>query len=640
MKYEQLATEILEGVGGRDNVTSLVHCATRLRFKLKDGSKANAEALKDNPGILMVVESGGQFQVVIGNHVGDVHKAIDSLNGPISEASSTDKGSEAQKENLLSRFIDIVSGIFTPLLGIMAAAGILKGLLALALATGWMDDTSGTYKLLFAASDALFYFFPIVLGYTAGNKFGGNPFITMLIGGALVHPQIMEAFQASQLEGVEPLHFLGVPIIFINYSSSVIPIIFASWVSCWLEKRVDALLHSAVRTFFTPLICMVITVPLTFLLLGPAATWLSQLLADGYKLAYELSPLVAGLIMGAGWQVFVIFGLHWGFVPIIINNFAVNGADTLMPLLLPAVMGQVGATLGILLRSRDPKQEAIAASAVGAGIFGITEPAIYGVTLRLKRPFIFGCIGGSLGAAVLGYFHTTAYSFGLPSVFTFAQVIPPAGFDPSVWAAIAGTAIAFGLAAVASFLFGLSSPTVPQAQAGEPAPAASPSTPAAELDDASANADEDEILLSPMTGQISPLVEVSDPTFANGVMGNGVAITPTDNRVVAPADGVVESVFETRHAIGFKSNKGAEIMIHVGIDTVQLQGKHFNVHVKPGERVNAGDLLLEFDREAIEKAGYQTITPILITNSDEYHDVVVTGAGAIDSGSPLLTLIH
>jgi len=639
MKYSQLATEILELVGGPDNVVSVVHCTTRLRFKLRDRSKANAKALKAHPDIIMVMESGGQFQLVIGPHVNAVYQELVRMGG----FNDLPGGNHHKGENPLSRFIDIVSGIFTPLLGVLAAAGILKGFLTLAVATGWLVNTGGTYKLLFATGDALFYFFPIMLGYTAGKQFGGNPFITMCIGGALVHPQIMEAFRASQFEGDEPLHFFGVPIAWFNYSYSVIPILFAAWVSCRLEKRFDALFHSVVRIFFTPFICLVVTVPLTFLLLGPAATWLSQMLAESYKVAYEFSPLVAGLIMGAGWQVFVIFGLHWGFVPIILNHFAVYGSDTLAPLLLPAVMGQVGATLGIFLRSRDPKLKAIAGPAIGSGIFGITEPAIYGITLRLKRPFVFGCIGGALGAAVLGYFHTTAYVMGFPNIFLFTQVIPPTGLDASMAAAVIGTAIAFALAAIASFLFGLPSPAPSpnEAKTKEEASQLRPLSAASNAAGAPRPAtDDDEILLSPLTGQIVPLAEVGDPMFASGVMGSGLAIIPTSNQLVAPVSGIVKSVFNAHHAIGLQSDKGAEILIHVGIDTVKLEGRHFTAHVKAGDRLKAGDLLLEFDREAIANAGYQTITPVLVTNSEEYREVVPLAESEVEPGTPMLMLVR
>ncbi len=626
MKYQELASEILAGVGGRDNVKSLVHCATRLRFKLRERNKADAEILKKNPGVIMVVESGGQFQVVVGNHVGEVYKALSALAGLGDDMpnSAEDEG-KSKKENLLSRFIDIISGIFTPLLGVMAASGILKGLLALSLACGWLLESSGTFKLLFAASDALFYFFPIMLGYTAGKKFGGNAFVTMTIGGALTHPLMMGAFEASQLAGAQPEYFLGIPITFINYSSSVIPIIFAAWVSCRLEPLFNRVLHSALRNFVTPLMCLMITVPLTFLLIGPVATWLSHLLANGYQTIYAFNPIVAGAFMGAMWQVCVIFGLHWGLVPLMINNLSVLGRDTMSPLLLPAVMGQVGATLGVMLRTRDAKLRVMAGSAVTAGIFGITEPAVYGVTLPNKRPFVFGCIGGALGGAVIGYFHTATYSFGLVSIFTFAQIIPASGFDATVWGAIAGTLVAFLFAAIASYLFGIVPPAEPEAEA---------------FTLANAPLNRRQSVSSPIAGDIIPLAQVKDATFASGLLGKGVAIMPHQGRVVAPVNGSIASLFKTRHAIGIESDEGAELLIHVGIDTVKLDGLHFTAHIKEGDRVKQGDLLIEFDLAAIHAAGFDITTPIIVSNSDDYVDVLVSGQSPVQEQAPLLTLLR
>ncbi len=623
MKYQELASEILAGVGGRDNVKSLVHCATRLRFKLREGSLADAEVLKKNPGIIMVVESGGQFQVVVGNHVAEVYKAVNTLAGFGDDAPVKDD--DGKQENLLSRFIDVISGIFTPLLGVMAASGILKGFLALSLACGWLLEGSGTFKLLFAASDALFYFFPIMLGYTAGKKFGGNIFVTMTIGGALTHPLMMAAFEAAQQPGAQPEHFLGIPITFINYSSSVIPIIFAAWVSCRLEPLFNRVIHSALRNFVTPLMCLVVTVPLTFLLIGPAATWLSHLLANGYQTVYAFNPVIAGAFMGAMWQVCVIFGLHWGLVPLMINNLSVLGRDTLSPLLLPAVMGQVGAALGVMLRTRDAKLRVMAGSAVSAGIFGITEPAVYGVTLPNKRPFIFGCIGGALGGAVIGYFHTAVYSFGLVSVFTFAQIIPAGGFDATVWGAIVGTLVSFVFAAVASYLFGIAPPA-------EDAPAEAPLT--------ETLLNRKQSVSSPIAGDIVPLEQVNDATFASGLLGKGVAIKPHLGRVVAPVNGSVVSLFKTKHAIGIESDDGAELLIHVGIDTVKLDGLHFTAHIKEGDRVMQGDLLIEFDQAAIQAAGFDTTTPIIISNSDDYVDVLTNGHSPVQEQAALLTLLR
>ncbi len=618
MEYHTLAQDILGHIGGRENIVSLVHCATRLRFKLKDNHKADAEGLKENPGIIMVVESGGQFQVVIGNHVHDVWLAVRAEAGLLDEAPAS--AEDKKSGNLFSRLIDVVSGIFTPFIGILAASGILKGLLALAVVCGWLSVESGTYKIWFAASDALFYFFPLVLGYTAGKKFGGNPFITMVIGGALTHPTMIAAFNASQQSGAVTEAFLGIPVTWFNYSASVIPIILAAWVSCWLEKQSTRLLPASMKNFFAPLICLSITVPLTFLVIGPLATWLSQLLANGYQWIYALAPWLAGAAMGALWQVCVIFGLHWGLVPLMINNLAVLGHDSMLPMLLPAVMGQIGAALGVLLRSRDARQKVLAGSSVTAGIFGITEPAVYGVNLPLRRPFIFGCVAGAIGGAVVGFSNTHVYSFGFANIFTIAQMIPPGGVDATLWGGIIGTLLALLLSCGMTLVAGMPRNSTPDA--------AIPVMPG-----------EDDIL-SPMTGTVLALDQVPDATFASGLLGQGAAIIPSDNKVIAPFAGEVASLFQTRHAIGLLSDSGIELLIHVGIDTVRLEGKPFTAYVKVGDRVKPGDLLLTFDRQAILDAGYDLATPIIITNSDAYRDVLTVAGTAVTAGTPLLSIIH
>jgi PTS system beta-glucosides-specific IIC component len=615
MQYQQLADEIIDGVGGKNNIHSVMHCATRLRFKLKDSRKANTAALKQNPGVIMVVESGGQYQVVIGNNVGEVYRLLGTENGP------TD-GESASKENLFARFIDLVSGIFTPFIGVMIASGIIKGLLALMLVLGVMHQESGSYKVLFVASDGLFFFLPILLGFSAGKKFGGNPFISMAIAAALVHPQIMAVVESQKLG--QSLNFFGIPLEILNYSYSVIPIIFAAWVASLIERVVHPRSPSAVRNFTTPLICLLLAVPLTFLIIGPAATWLSRWLAEGYVWIYSLSPTVAGAFMGAIWQICVIFGLHWGLVPVMLNNLATFGQDTLVPLLLPAVMGQAGATLGVMLKSRDLKLKAIAGSAFTASIFGITEPAVYGVTLPHRRPFIFGCIGGALGAAILGYFHTTVYSFGFASIFTFLQIVPPTGIDASVWAAFVGSAVALIFAAVTTYGFGLSA--VPVEVPVEPP-----------VEKASSRR---QAVVSPISGETLPLEQVQDATFASGLLGKGVAIVPQQGRVLSPVNGIVSSMFRTGHAVGLTSDEGAEVLIHVGLDTVKLDGQFFFPRVSNDQPVRVGDLLLEFDLEAIKAAGYDLTTPVLVSNSDDYIDVLILSDGAVSAGAPLLTILN
>lgn len=614
MEYQALAKDILGHVGGKENIVSVVHCATRLRFKLKENQKADADGMKKNPGVIMVVESGGQFQVVIGNHVHDVWQAVRH------EAGLTDDSpvAKTQGENPFSLLIDIISGVFTPFLGILAASGILKGLLALAVVCGWLSPESGAYKIWFAASDALFFFFPLVLGYTAGKKFGGNPFTTMVIGGALTHPTMIAAFNASQQPDAISMVFLGIPITWFNYSSSVIPIILAAWASSWLEKQSAKRLPSSMKNFFAPLLCLGLIVPLTFLIIGPLATWLSQLLVNGYQWVYSLAPWLAGTTIGALWQVCVIFGLHWGLIPLMINNMAVLGYDSMIPMLLPAVFGQVGAAMGVFLRTRDARLKILAGSSLTTGLFGITEPAIYGVNLPLRRPFIFGCVAGAIGGGIVSFSNTHVYSFGVPNIFTIAQMIPPGGVDASLWGGILGTVVSIALSCGLTLVAGMPRrlPLSGEALAIENA------------------------VLSPMTGTLLALDRVADTTFASGLLGNGVAIIPTDNKVIAPFAGEVSSLFTTKHAIGLLSNSGIELMIHVGIDTVKLDGKPFITHVQVGDKVQPGDLLLEFDRQAILDSGYDLTTPIIVNNSDKFRVVMTVAGTSVSAGELLFDVSH
>lgn len=372
MKYEQLARDIIQQVGGKENVNSVVHCITRLRFKLKDESKANTEALKNMDAVVTVMKSGGQYQVVIGNHVPDVYKAVVEVGGFQNQSPIEEE--EGPKGSLFSRFIDIISSIFTPDLGVLAATGMIKGFNALFVALGWLDATSGTYQLLNAIGDSLFYFFPIFLGYTAIKKFGGSPFIGMAIGAALVYPTLSTLTAGDPLYTVfagtmfeSPIHitFLGVPVILMTYSTSVIP--------------------DVVKMFIVPLLTLLIIVPLTFILIGPIATWAGMLLGSATVAVYNLSPLVAGLFLGGLWQVFVIFGLHWGLVPVAINNLTSLGSDPVLALVFAASFAQIGAVLAVFLRIKNQKIKTLSIPAFISGIFGVTEPAIYGVTLPLKK---------------------------------------------------------------------------------------------------------------------------------------------------------------------------------------------------------------------------------------------------------------
>ncbi|WP_215190497.1 beta-glucoside-specific PTS transporter subunit IIABC [Exiguobacterium sp. s6] len=609
-----LAADIIRHVGGKDNVKSVFHCATRLRFKLKDEQKANPEALKNHDGVITVVQSGGQFQVVIGNNVPYVYQDVVEAGG--FQTSSND---DTEKSGVFNRLIDVIAGIFTPILGPMAGSGLLKGLLAILVALGLLTQDMGTYIVLNAAADALFYFLPVILGHSAAKKFGGNPYIGMIIGGALVYPAIV----AMQGAG-ESLTFLTVPVVLMSYASSVIPIILAAYVSSKIETFFNKHTHEAVRNFTTPMMALLIVVPLTFLAIGPVATYASQGLAGGYSFLYELSPVVAIAFIGAFWQVLVMFGLHWGLVPIIINNLAVVGMDTIVVGVLMATFGQVGATLAITLKARDPKTKGLGTSSTIAGVFGITEPAIYGLTLPRKKPFVFGMVGGAAGGVVGGMLGTAAYAMGGLGVFSIPVMIPATGLDMTFYGALIGlvvaTLVSFGL----TFAFHKEVETGEQTTA-EVAPAVSEHVGFP--------------VSAPVKGEAVSLETVRDEVFSSGAMGKGLAIMPTEGVVYAPFDGEVVTVFQSKHAIGLRSHSGVEVLIHVGLDTVQLGGKHFETFVQAGQRVTEGDVLVKFDLEAIAQAGYDTITPVIVTNTGNYLDVLPTHVGIVEPNHGVLRVL-
>lgn len=464
MDYSALCAAIIQGVGGQDNVIKVFHCATRLRFTLKENQRADSAALKQTAGIITVVESGGQYQVVIGTHVGEVCQQLiaEGLGDPPPPVTG-EKGQSAPRaagcgRALVNSAIDIISAIFAPLLPLLIASGLMKGVLTIATLQHWLDKGSGTWTLLYAASDAMFFFMPVLLGYTAGGRFGGNPLLTMVLGAAMVHPSLIALFHASQHNPMLHVRFMLLPLTLINYSSTVIPVILAAAFCCWLEKRLNRWLHVSIRAFFTPFLCLLIALPVTCLLIGPLATCLSNAIGNGYNQLWLLSPVAAGAILGAAWQVLVIFGLHWGLVPLMLNNVATLGFDTISPITSAAVWAQSAATLGILLRTRDPRLKTLAAPAFVSSVFGITEPAIYGVNLPLRRPFVIGCICGALGGMVVGWFHGMAHNIGALGIFAFPAFLSPAGLDRAFWGTLTGCIVAFGCAFVSSWLFGIPHP--------------------------------------------------------------------------------------------------------------------------------------------------------------------------------------
>jgi len=623
MTNQQIAADIINLVGGKENINSVVHCATRLRFKLKDESIAKTDELKKHPGVIQVIQSGGQYQVVIGNHVGEVHKELVKLAG-IEEESCDD--SPKEKQGIVNRFIDVISSIFTPFLGVLAGIGVLKGLLSLAVAFNWIANTSGTYQILYAAADGFLNFLPIALAFTAAKKFKTNQYLAVALAMALVHPNIV-AFTAENT-----LNFLGIPVIYgAGYASTVVPVILAVFIQGYVERFLRKIVPRIFSIFAVTLLTLLIMVPLTFVVIGPLGLIIGSVLGKVVAAAYGLSPVIAGLIIGAFWQIMVIFGLHWGLVPIVINNLGLNGFDTLLPMAVAGVMAQAGASFAVMIRAKDVKLKGLASSGGIAAIFGITEPTVYGVTLPLKKPFVSGCIGGAVGGAIVGLFGVKTFAFSA-SIFIIPNLKSTIeGVESNVTVGIIALVTAFIVGFIMTLVLGFDEKKE-DATLGEGEDKVKKDT----INPVSGTINE--FIASPLTGKVVKLADVQDPVFSSGAMGKGVAIEPTVGELRAPADGIVTTVFPTGHAVGLTTVDGVEILMHIGMDTVELEGKGFTKHVQQDAKVKAGELLVEFDIDTIKAAGKLTITPIVITNTDDYKDVEVINVENIKMSDKLLRI--
>ncbi|WP_223894597.1 beta-glucoside-specific PTS transporter subunit IIABC [Lactobacillus helsingborgensis] len=652
MAYEDLSREIIANIGGKDNVVSVVHCTTRLRFKLKDMKKANDDKLKATDGVISVVKSGGQYQVVIGNNVADVYDTLVKVGGFANGGSVSDDDVDNSNMSLADKFIDLISGIFNPLLGAMCAGGMIKGFNAMFLAFGWLSATSGTYVILNAIGDSLFYFLPIILGISSAKKFGINTYLGATIGAALCYPSIVSmassktalftVFKGTFLEAPVHMTFLGIPVISMNYTTSVIPIIIAVWFASKVQKVARKIIPDVVKTFLVPFIVLLVTVPITFLVIGPVATWLGNGVAEIVSAIYNFSPVIAGILMGAFWQVFVIFGVHWGFVAVMMTNIAAMGFDPIIGLSFAASFAQTGVVLAMIFQTKDEKTRSIAIPAFVSGIFGVTEPAIYGLTLPRKKPFILSCIASAVGGGLIGLFGTKTYLMAGMGIFAIPCAMGKNGIDMGVYGLMIGMAVAIVLGFALQMIFGKKSVDGNLAeQAAVSATAASAATnDSANTDTVKAEVsyNKEEELVAPINGQVVPLSDVKDEVFSSGSMGKGIAIEPQEGKVCSPLDGEVVMVFPTGHAIGLKSTNGAEVMIHIGMDTVELEGKGFTTIVKKGQAVKKGDPLIKFDMEAIKKAGFKLTTPIVVTNSNEYQEITAIADGPITIGTALLDL--
>lgn len=645
---QELAKDIVEHVGGSSNIIDFRHCITRLRFHLRDEAKADTDYLKRREGIVTVVQSGGQYQVVIGNHVIDVYNDVVKVLG----GSEVNEEQEeiGRKGNLIDYFIDLMSGLFQPFLGVLAASGMIKGLVAILSASG-VPNTNGAFILFNAAGDAFFQFLPIMIVVTAAKKFKMNQFIALAIAGAMLYPSLLDVTKAKALyilfKGTvleAPIHttLFGLPLILgKGYYSTVIPIILTLAVAAQLEKMIQKRLSANLKGFMTPFIVLLITVPLAVMVLGPLATWGANLVGASFQGLNQVSPILFGLVLGALWQVLVMFGLHWGLVPLMIIEFTNTGTSSIATVINGVSFGQMGALLAMIFKSKNSQVKSMGVPAAISALFGVTEPSIYGFTLPAKLPFYSSCVAGALQGVYLGLFKVTAYTMAGLGIFSIPAYVDPSGqHGEHVWHYVVAIILATIVGFVLTYIIYKEEENLSDKEKGQenqlPVQVNEPK--------AQNNTDvfpslQQEIVASPLEGKIVSLEAVPDKVFSSQAMGKGIAILPTSGEVYAPFSGKLVSMFPTGHAMILQAESGVELLIHIGLDTVQLNGKGFKKLLEDGDKIVAGHKILEFDQELIEAAGYSPVCPIVVMNSSDFTDVLMTQDGYVHVGDYLIDAV-
>jgi len=630
--YAKLAADIKDTLG-ESNIVTVTHCATRLRLVLKENPDESAtKKIEQMPGVIQVIQAGGQYQIVIGTHAKDVYEHLAGMMTFSQEAPEI-------KENPINRVIAMMSGCIAPFVYVLAAAGLLQGILII---IRLFVDISGTgaNQLYDMISWTPFTFLPVFIAVAGSRHFKCNPYIALWCCLALTNPTWAN-IAATISEGT-PLKFFFIPLTSVTYTSTVIPPIILVAVLSWVEHKIENALPDTFKAIGTTFLCTVIMVPLTILVISPVSTILANGLANAYNALYSFLPWLASAILGAVWQVLVVFGVHWSFTPLSIANYANLGFDQMQPYMGIAVCAQTAACFGVFLKSKNSEIKNVAVSSAATGLFGITEPAIYGVTLRFKKPFICGCIGGAVGSVVASFFNARYFLYaGLTGFLSIPNAIynetaaancealgTAGNYSSSIIGVLIGTAVACVLAVILVQFVGFDDPVEIPAEDDD----------ADAVTDAAAEAAlSDVTVCSPMNGELVELSKVPDATFADGILGQGAAILPSEGRLYSPVDGTVASVFDTKHAISLMTDSGAELLIHVGLETVSLGGKYFTPRVKDGDKVKAGDLLMEFDLDSIKK-DFKTFTPVLVTNADDYTSVdMISSYGPIKVGEPIYT---
>lgn len=599
MDYQAIAKEILKDVGGKDNIVDVTHCYTRLRFVLKDTKQANKEALLQTEGVISVVESGGQYQVVLGNKVAHVYNALE----PLLAQQLTTKTSTEEKNSLGNRILNTVAAIFTPVVPAIAASGMLKGILAIAVMVAnnfYQVDLKplNTYIILSAASDALFYFMPVILGYSAAKVFKTNEYIAMVIGATLCYPTIVSLMTEESAVTLFGLHVTKA-----NYVSTVIPIILTIFILAYVQRFLEKVIPEVLKIIMVPTLSLLLMIPATLLLFGPIGIYLGDGVNWLYYYIMNLSPISLGGFIGGIWCVLVIFGAHRGLVPIGINDVARTGRQNLLAFAGAANFSQAGAAFGVFVRTKNKDLKAVAASATVTALFGITEPAIYGANLRLKKPMIYAVASGAAGGALMGWGGSYGTAFANQGLLTI-PVYAEAGTKAFI-CYLLGCGIAFFGAFLLTIFLGFNDLPLDESRQ-EPG-----------LKTEAGTVKEKQRIQAPVQGQLVSLDQINDEVFASQQMGKTLAIYPTEEQIVSPGNGQVTALYPTHHAIGLKLDNGAEILLHIGINTVELKGRGFETFVKVGERVRLGQKLLSFDKQIIQAAGYDPTVLVIVTNTAE-----------------------
>ncbi|WJH30766.1 beta-glucoside-specific PTS transporter subunit IIABC [Paenibacillus sp. CC-CFT742] len=632
MNYKETARGILEKVGGQENINDFLHCSTRLRINLKHPEKAKTEEIKAMDGVMGAVYSGGQYQVIIGNDVGYVYNELKQMADiKTDEAPQGSNKRDLSFKGLFESFAGLITGIFQPIIPAIAASGMLKALLLLFTSIGVLSKESQIYSLLLFIADAAFYFLPVLLAYSSAQKFKTNPYIAATLAGVLLHPKLI-----TLLAGEVPVQIAGIPVPNISYASSVLPIILTVWLMSYVERFADKVSPGPVKIFLKPLIVILVMAPLALTILGPLGNYLGQGLSDGLFWIQGKIGWLTVVILSVLLPFIVMFGMHKVFYPVIFAAMVSPGYETLIhSAMLSSNMAQGAGALAVWFLAKDKKLKQVALPSGISGLFGITEPALYGVHLRLKRTLVACMIGAGSAGLFAGLVNLKAYAAVGPGIASLPMFI---GAENNFTYALITMAISIIVTPIAVYFIGFNDPASEdktKVSAGESVQAeiTQPTSKKEKLHSRM-------VVFSPIEGEAIPLKDVNDEAFSQQAMGKGMAVKPSIGKVVAPFDGTVETVFRTKHSIGLKSVEGIELLIHIGIDTVKLKGQHFNVAVQEGDTVKHGQLLIEFDIEAIQKAGYDTTTPVIVTNSGNYLEILGhEQSGKIGAETPLITIL-